>query len=189
MQNNGNTFFLLRHGQTNFNAEGLIAGAVEEVKQDPPHLNSVGEEQVKAATEKLAGEAIDVIYSSPFKRTIQTASVVSGRIGVDILTDERLREVEVGVFAGKTLADWEKHFEGKNILTEGPEGGESLNDVHARVKEFLEEINNQHKNKNILVVGHGDPLWMMISILSGVEGEDMLKTPYVENGEIRKFEL
>jgi len=98
-----------------------------------------------------------------------------------------LREVEVGVFAGKTMADWEKYFEGKNILTEGPPGGERLNDVHARAKEFLEEVNGEYKNKNILIVGHGDVLWMMMSILSGVEGEDMLKMPYIKNGEVKKF--
>jgi|SRR3989344_1236461 len=187
MNLNGNTFFLLRHGQTNFNVEGLIAGLVEESSENPPHLNDVGEEQVRKAVESLASESIDVIYSSPFRRTIQTASIVSECIGVEIKIDNRLREVDVGVFAGKTLVDWGKYFEGKDTLTEGPPGGESLNDVHARVKEFLEEVNGKYKNKNILIVGHGDVLWMMMSILSGVEGDEILKTPYIENGEIKKF--
>ena len=187
MSNNGNTFFLLRHGQTSFNAKGLIAGAVEETTEDPPHLNEVGEKQAKDAAEELATESIDVIYSSPFKRTTQTASIVSKRIGVDVKADDRLREVDVGAFAGKTIEYWEKYFEGKDALTEGPPGGESLNDVLARVKEFLDDIDNKYRNKNILIVGHGDPLWMMQSIFLGVEGQDILKTPYIENGETKKL--
>ncbi len=189
MNLNGNTFFLLRHGQTDFNAKNLIAGLVEESKENPPHLNEVGEKQAREAAERLAHESIGVIYSSPFKRTMQTASIVSERIGIDVLPDNRLREVDVGVLAGKSIADWEKYFEGKNVLTEGSEGGESLNEVRARVEDFLNDINNQYKNKNILIVGHGDPLWMAQSIFLGVEGEEILKTPYIENGEIKRFGL
>jgi len=188
MKNNGNTFFLLRHGQTDFNARNLIAGAVEERKENPPHLNGVGEEQVKRAAESLVSESLDVIYSSPFRRTMQTAKIVSKRIGVDVKIDNRLREVDVGAFVGRTLADWEKYFEGKDALVEGPPGGESLNDVLARVKEFLDDINHKYRNKNILIVGHGDPLWMMQSIFLGVEGQNILKTPYIENGKIKKLE-
>jgi len=187
MSGNGNTFFILRHGQTNFNVMGRVASLAEESKNDPPHLTLVGEKQARSAAEKLAGESIDVIYSSPFKRTIQTASIVSDRIGVELLIDNRLREVEVGTFTDITIDEWEAYFEKKNTLIEGSPGGESLNDVRERVKNFLNDINNQHKNKNILVVSHGDVLWMMESIFRHTEGEDILKTPYIETGEIKRF--
>ena len=187
MKDSGNTFFLLRHGQTDFNVRGLIAALIEESSDNPPHLNEVGENQARDAAESLANESIDFIYSSPFKRTVQTASIVSERVGIETKVDNRLREVEAGTLAGWTIADWEKYFEGKNTLTEGPPGGESLNDVRERAAEFLNDVNGGHNGKNILVVSHGDTLWMMQSILLGIEGEAILKTPYIENGEIKKF--
>ena len=187
MTDNSNTFFLLRHGQATSNVSGLIASADEETRNNPSRLTELGIKQAKIAAEKLLGESIDFIYSSPFKRTMETASIVAERLGLDIKTDKRLSEVNVGVFSGLTVEEYGDYFDGKNRLTTAPNSGESLMDIRARVKDFLDYLNSQHKNKNILIVGHGDVLWMMMSILSGVEGDEILKTPYIENGEIKKF--
>jgi len=188
MRKNGNTFFLLRHGQTNYNVEGRLAGKAEESKPNPPHLTEVGEKQIMAVAEKLADMSIDIIYSSPFARTMRTATIVSESTGAKVLIDNRLREVDIGVMEGKTINDWEAFFIGKNEFFDAPPGAESLKEVYVRALDFLTEINDKYGDKHILVVSHGDVLWAMKSIFMGIEGDGILKTPYIEPGTLEEFE-
>ena len=67
MEDNRNTFFLLRHGQATSNISGLIASADEEMKDNPSQLTELGKEQAKIAAEKLLGESKNFFFSPPFK--------------------------------------------------------------------------------------------------------------------------
>jgi len=54
-----------------------------------------------------------------------------------------------------------------------PENGESWNDILSRVKSFLDEVEKKYKDKNILIVSHADPIWLMAGYLRGYKNESV----------------
>jgi len=184
-----NTYFILRHGHSTKNLHGIVASVAEEAAENPPQLTDMGKKQAEEAAAKLAKEAIDYIYASPYKRAMETASIVAERLGLDVIGDERLREVDVGSWSGKTDEEYRRDFKGKDRLRyHVSSGAESSMDVRKRMEEFLDDIDNKHSNKNIIIVSHGDPIWMLESIILGVQGDEILKIPYIQLGDFKRFE-
>src|SRR5947199_3660663 len=90
------TLLLIRHGETDWNAEHRWQGHA-----DVP-LNARGREQAKALAEELAPEGIDAIYASDLSRARDTAEIVGERLGVPVVLDPDLREIDVGSREGLT---------------------------------------------------------------------------------------
>jgi probable phosphoglycerate mutase len=94
-------FWFLRHGETDWNAQGLSQGAT-----DIP-LNSVGLAQARRAAKTLTGiGGIATIISSPLVRARVTAEIAAEALGLPVAIDEGLREVEFGEQEGKPMGDW-----------------------------------------------------------------------------------
>lgn len=87
---------LLRHGQTNWNAEGRMQGQC-----DIP-LNDIGFAQAEAAAPAVAALAPSRIIASDLKRAAGTAQIVAGHLGLPVSHDPRLREVCYGQWEGRT---------------------------------------------------------------------------------------
>ena len=87
--------FLIRHGESAYNAESRIQG-----QSDIP-LSELGHRQSEAAAEALAGASVDALYSSPLRRALETAQPIAARSNVPIATDPRLMEIDAGVFQGR----------------------------------------------------------------------------------------
>jgi 2,3-bisphosphoglycerate-dependent phosphoglycerate mutase len=98
-------FFFLRHGQTDWNAQGRIQGHT-----DVP-LNATGVAQAQAAAGRLAGRGIDWIVSSPLARARATADFVAARLGLPVHLDDDLKERRFGAFEGM-IADEVKRAHG-----------------------------------------------------------------------------
>ena len=82
---------LVRHGQTESNVEGLLdAGA------PGAPLTALGRQQADALPERLTRFAVTRVIASPLLRTVQTAQPLLAAVGVDLVTDEGLREVLAG---------------------------------------------------------------------------------------------
>jgi isoleucyl-tRNA synthetase len=161
----GNTYHIMRHGE----AEHNVLGITNCDRTIPIHLTDKGRLGVQESAKKLKDANIDLVFVSPFMRTQETVEVVRETLGlstVEVIVDERLRELELGVFGGKSLDEWYTTF-GKTDADEmkrfdvGPEGGENLLQVKKRMGEFLYDIEARYAGKNILIVSHGDPLWML----------------------------
>lgn len=139
-----------RHGQTAYNKEERILGTT-----DIP-LNETGLEQAAAlaeAVEKLGD--VDVIISSPMLRALTTARAAAERCGLEIITDERLREWDYGEFEGRSRFT-EGFAENKSeFAVKMRGGGESLLQLSHRVYSFLDDIIERYGDKNVLVVSHG----------------------------------
>jgi len=86
--------YCVRHGESAYNAEGRIQGQL-----DVP-LSEFGRRQGAAIAAALAALSADAIYSSPLLRAQQTAEIVARRLDLPIRTDERLKEINVGIFQG-----------------------------------------------------------------------------------------
>ena len=81
---------LVRHGITDWNAQGKFQGS-----SDVP-LNDVGLAHAQLLADSLMDYGIDAIYSSPLTRAVQTATPIAQRLGLDIHTDRRLQELDAG---------------------------------------------------------------------------------------------
>src|SRR4030095_12409442 len=90
---------LIRHGQSQGNAEGRFGGHT-----DTP-LSPLGRRQAEATAKALASEKFDAIYSSDLRRAIETATPLATRTGTTLETTEALRERSVGVMEGLTFEE------------------------------------------------------------------------------------
>jgi probable phosphoglycerate mutase len=143
---------LARHGETDWNRAGRWQG-----QADPP-LNDAGRGQAAELAERLAGDGIAAIYSSDLVRASQTARVVADRLGLAVVEDEGLREIDVGSWSGLTRAEVEQRFpEGYARWLGGELGhdGETREELTERVVGAVERIAAGHPSETILVVTHG----------------------------------
>ena len=109
-------------------------------------LNARGREQAQALADELAaGEALEIVYSSDLSRARETAEIVARRLGVRLVLDPDLREIDVGSRQGRT---W-------NEIDDQPQWDGEPHEAHARrVLEALVRIARTHGNR-VLVVTHG----------------------------------
>ncbi len=143
--------YLVRHGETDKNRAKLLQGRSDAV------LNSTGILQA----EKLRGFfqnngiTFDRVYSSPLKRAVMTADIIAGS-RLQILTDERLLEMDYGPYEGSSLENPSAEileFFRDFIHNPAPEGMESLSHVTLRMGQFLDELKNGDDG-NILIATH-----------------------------------
>ncbi len=158
-------FWVMRHGEARKNVDHII----DQGELESP-LTDVGREQVISAARALkkqlssARTKLTAVISSPIQRTLETAEIAAQELGIKtIVTDERLREIKLG----PTLAgchDGKYHelyptYESK--FTQQPPGGESLADLRTRMWQMLTELNTKYSGKDVLLVSHEYPIWMM----------------------------
>ncbi len=150
------TIMLARHGETDWNHEHRWQGHA-----DPP-LNATGRAQANALATELARKRPQRIYSSDLLRARETAEVVAVALGLTVVLDERLREVDVGEWSGLTMAEVERLYpEGVLRRREGGTGwttGESFADMRRRIAEVLHAIGASHAGERVVVISHGGPL-------------------------------
>lgn len=177
-----NRFFLLRHGEAEHNVKNIIASGQEQGAQISK-LTSKGFQQAERAAKnlirKLKGQKLDFIFVSPYLRTRQTAEIVAGLTKAKIVVDERLSELNTGIFNWRPVKEYKALFGGfLEKFNKAPSGGENLNDVKKRMFRALLDINASYENKNILIVSHGDPLWVLEGAMRGLSNEEILKLSY-----------
>nr|WP_290665539.1 histidine phosphatase family protein [Ardenticatena sp.] len=161
------TIYMVRHGETDWNAEGRYQG-----QEDPP-LNRRGREQARATAEKLAQEGITAIYSSDLKRAAETAHALAEHCNLPVHLDPRLREINQGVWQGVLVDDiraqWPERFHRWQTAPweTSPPGGETLHDVETRILAALADIASRHPNERVAVFTHKLPIALMRIRLKG----------------------
>lgn len=142
------TLYICRHGRTEANASGLLLGRAD------PELDEVGEAQAEAIAGFVPEPAR--VVSSPLTRCRQTAEA----FGLPVETDERLMELDYGDFdlqplsevPAETWAEWRSDTDFR------PPGGETLNELAARVFPVLDELAETARDSNVVVVSHVSPI-------------------------------
>lgn len=155
------TFYLVRHGETDWNAEGRFQGSI-----DIP-LNARGFAQASRNGQTLRGEMKDpsvyAYHVSPLTRSRETLTRILAELGLDtqpVSIDQRLREISFGTWEGRTLAELEAEkpeevaarYQDKWGFR--PESGESYHDLTLRTKEWLDET-LASTDKDLVIVAHG----------------------------------
>lgn len=163
----------VRHGQTEWNAEGRIQGS-----SDTP-LDDAGREQARRAGRRLgrffrtARFLPAAVYSSDLSRALETARIVREQLPrrerVVLRTTPALRELGYGEWEGKTRAELEAEGWGEALrrwhggdADALPPGAETKAEADARVDEFLACVVPRHSGETIIIVGHGGSLRLML---------------------------
>lgn len=148
--------YILRHGQTDWNLQYRVQGGT-----DIP-LNDTGIQMAKDAHDKYKDIPFDICFVSPLIRAKVTAQLIVGDRDIEIITDERLKEMSFGDYEGTsniyTMPDHPlyKFFKDPDNYMDAPTA-ERIEDLYARTASFLEDKVKPLKGKceNVLVVGHG----------------------------------
>lgn len=172
----------MRHGEATDNVREIISD--KEIYWST--LTEDGKKVVNETVDSIT-QQVDKIYVSPLPRTIQTAHIVCEKLSnVEVVVDNRLREIGNGKYSGKQNnseldAVREKQVSGDFFVRFG-EYGENKFDIEYRLSMFLKDVYEQNfKNNTIMIVSHGSITSFMKRILD-------IKTAHIKTGKAEIFE-
>ncbi|MBI2278811.1 MAG: class I tRNA ligase family protein [Candidatus Brennerbacteria bacterium] len=178
----GNRFIFMRHGEADHNVLNLC-GTYEDTRLFTSRLTKKGAVTVRKTAMAMRKEKVDYIVTSQLARAKETAAILKEVLGGTIVVESGLREMNSGNFAGKPVEDFFKLFKSKReMFAKNPHGGETWDDVRKRAWGAFRSLNRRYKGKIIVVVGHGDPLWILKGALEGVTNDEQLTLPYPKTG-------
>ncbi len=162
------TLYLVRHGQTEYNATGRIQGWL-----DVP-LDEIGLAQSLLVGKRFAGKKLAAVYSSPLLRAAVTAQAIAKTCSIDlqdVKMDDRLREYNMGKWQGMTGDEIVATMPG--VRWDIPErpipDGENAQQMHERVSGFLHDVLAWHKPGDVVVaVSHGGTLGAVVGTMLGL---------------------
>jgi probable phosphoglycerate mutase len=178
--------FLIRHGETVWNAESRFQG-----HQDSP-LTPLGMAQAEAAARHLRDAAIRALYSSDLPRTLQTAQPIAVATGLPIIAEPALCERSLGIFEGFTRVEVEARYatEFARHVAREPEfvipNGESLQQLSQRGLAIMETLARRHGGERVAIVSHGALLTTFLRHLNGIPLRDLGKFT-LRNGSISRI--
>ncbi|MCQ2427001.1 MAG: histidine phosphatase family protein [Clostridia bacterium] len=170
--------YLIRHGESESNKIDTFAGMTDFA------LSEKGRVQVAKTAERLKNYGIQAIYSSPLKRAHETAEALSEATGLPVTDVFELHEVCCGVWEGLPFSEVEKRYpedlyNWTNCLGDfRPTGGESKNEVRARMKAAMTKIAEENDGKIIAVASHASAIRGFVSEILGLEYGEL---PYQSN--------
>jgi broad specificity phosphatase PhoE len=165
--------YVARHAETNDNKDRILTG------QNDPKLNGTGFMQAASMARLLESVEFVAAYSSDLSRAKMTAQIIALPHEIEVVPDGRLREVDIGKLAGLQRSEAYARFPGETLRTMhpdfdfGPVGGENRAQVIRRELSFFIEICTRHSatGGNILVVGHGSALRLILPHLGAPDGK------------------
>ncbi|XP_059282229.1 phosphoglycerate mutase-like protein 4 [Lycium ferocissimum] len=149
---------VVRHGETEWNADGRIQGHLD------VELNDIGRQQAMAVAARLSKETrISAIYSSDLKRAHETAETIARSCGdLEVIKDPDLRERHLGDLQGISLREAAKSqpmaykaFLSDRNDQEIPGSGESLDQLYQRCTSCVQRIAKKHRGERVVIVSHG----------------------------------
>jgi 2,3-bisphosphoglycerate-dependent phosphoglycerate mutase len=159
---------LVRHGETAWNAVGRLQG------QTPLPLNARGQRQAVALTRAIATESVQAVYSSDLQRARQTAHSIATALGLLVQHEAGWREMAFGRWEGLTWAEIQQRdpaalaaWQADSLHVAPPEG-ETLAQVHERVKAAFAGLIAAHQGHTVVVVSHGGPLRLLLCLTLGL---------------------
>jgi ribonuclease H / adenosylcobalamin/alpha-ribazole phosphatase len=171
------TLVLVRHGVTRHTESRKFSGGLG---GHNPGLTDEGRDQARATADWLAplADGIDVVVSSPVRRTLETAEIVAARLGTTFVIEDGLAEMDFGAWEGMTFAEVRDSYPDDldawlGSVDAGPGGGESLRVVEKRVLASLERVLSEHAGRTVLAVSHVTPIKVLVAHAMGAPLESV----------------
>ena len=166
----------LRHAQAENNTKRILAGRTDGVP-----LTKVGIEQAERIAKYLKSLDISAIYSSPIERASHTAEIVAKNNSLDYELDDRITEIEMGKFTRMNYDDmfakygniFLKFYENDPVIAE--QEVETFPHVQERILDIVNHIVEKHKNENVILVTHMDPIKSMLSIVMDLKPQALFE--------------
>ena len=154
----------LRHAQAENNTKRILAGRTDGVS-----LTKTGIQQAEQISEYLKPLDISAIYSSPIERAKHTAEIVTKNSAIDVELDDRLTEIDMGKFTRMNYDDmfakygniFLKFYENDPVIAEHEV--ETFPNVQKRILDMVDHVIKKHKNENVILVTHMDPIKSMLA--------------------------
>lgn len=159
------TVFLVRHGAHDRLGK-VLCGRMEGVS-----LSEQGRKEAKALAERLKGEDLAAVYSSPLARTRETAAPIAAAAGLPITEDAALVEIDFGDWTGKGFDElrddplWTT-WNNKRAVARPPDG-EAMAQVQARLKGWLDRVRIRHAEARVAAVTHSDVIKALVAHVLG----------------------
>lgn len=175
---------LARHGQSVWHHDNRY------VSRTDIGLTQTGYEQARALASRVSDEGVDLVLSSPLSRALETAKPAAEALGVQLRTDERLRELDFGLWEAKTFSeiqvdDPERAARFLDDASFGFPGGEPLGSGAGRAIEVFGDLSRQNAGETVLVVAHNTLLRLAICRILGVPlGRYRRLMPRLVNGAV-----
>ena len=152
-----------------WNAEGRWQGHAQ------IGLSAKGRAQAADVARELAADPPDAVYSSDLARARETAEIIAAKLGLPVTLDARLREIDVGEWAGLTRDEVAARFPGASRWRDG----ETHEAMGARILTRLHELAAEHQGERVLVVTHGGPI-RVVRVEGGVVEELEISNCHVQ---------
>ena len=166
------TLYLVRHGETVDNARQIMQG------QTQGELNENGIRQAQEFSETWKDRHLDVVIASDLKRSVDTARIIAGPHGLEVITIPLLRERDWGSFTGRFIPELKGEV--------WPDDIETLENLLSRAGEFIAYVRKTFPGKKVLAVGHGI---MNKAIQAVYYNKSMSEIQRMSNAEVRTLEL
>lgn len=174
--------YVIRHALTNCNVEKKYNGKLDE------DINETGILQAKKAQGIIRNLDIDLIICSPLLRTRHTCNIININ-NVPVIFDNRIEERNCGIYTGKELGEFYYTDYWNYYSKIKVEGLESIQDLFKRIKDFLDEIKEKYKDKNILLVTHGGVARAIYFYFNELPKDGMIQKFGASNCEIAEYEM
>jgi probable phosphoglycerate mutase len=181
-------FYFVRHGETEWNAEGRFCG-----RTDVP-LSDVGRGQARLLGLRLKALKVDALYSSPLQRAMETARLIGEAIELEPTEDKRLVELNYGVWERLTLDEIKQATPEAYAAWDADPGslappeGESGVELIERLTPFLADLVERHPSGNVVVVCHKTVCRLLACHFMGVPLREYRRRVPMENAALNIFE-
>lgn len=183
------TLYLVRHCEAEGNTARVFQGSIDR------DISPNGQKQLDRLAERFRDVPLAAVYSSPLLRAYKTAQAVNRYHGLPIVTDDRLKEINGGVWEGLPWAELPQLYpeDSRRWLQEPwrfhPQDGEAMPDVYARMAEALTAIAAAHDGQTVAVTSHGCAIRNALCWAHGLPVEQLNTISWCDNTAVACLEF
>ena len=180
--------YLVRHGQSVGNLKHIFLG------HENLDLTDLGRAQAERVCEYFKGVSVDKIYSSDLLRAYHTACPLAKEKGIEIIKNDRLREVFAGEWEGMPYRELFQKYPVTAALwwddtgLACPDGGESVAELQERIYSEVLRLARENEGKTICLFTHFTPIFAMKTALAGVPLSEMKHQERPKNASVTHIE-
>lgn len=172
--------YFVRHGQTDWNKEKRLMGVAD------IEMNEAGRAEAGQTRDTLRPLGFAAVISSPLKRAIQTAEIIAeAHPDTPVVVAEELRERDFGAYEGRVNDG--NYFGLWDYDNNDPQGGETPQELCARIFPFIDKVSNDYKG-DVLLVAHGGVGLAVEAYFRGIPEDGNLLCYVTGHGEVKKYE-